>query len=222
MKRLAAIVALATIFSVSGTAFADAIDVDALYNNGSSTNTNAAEVSATSYSTVLITKDAAPNAGEVVYVNQADGSFTDGQLFLLKSGAEPGWYTVKVGNSSGDMGETKLYVYGVTQQSGDLPMTRLPGEETSTKGGKNIGYYTTISATDYNNTYNSVKVGFTDGSTTNYGGFALRDGAYTTLSGEANVRLLFQLNNVNTEYADSIGVFLSPQTVGSTPVLGGE
>ena len=136
--------------------------------------------------------------------------------FLLKTNPEIGRYTVKLGSSTGSPTETYFYVGADSDNSSDLYMKRLQNEEYNGDDPEaedltwNIGYYATVTADEYEN-YTYLKVGYKDGATTKYGSFTLKGvGDYpATYSGEGDLYLIFQLNNVPTANKDSAAVYLS-------------
>lgn len=213
MKKIAAFVMAITVLSISVTAFADAAATDAGRDEATTTVTGASD-----YSTVFIT-DSSDN---IVYVNQADSSFSASTDFLLKENPDYGKYTVKLGNASGETTSTYFYVGIDAPKQGDVTMKRLQNEEQNAdKSGYNIGYYTEVEADDVSK-YNSLKVGFADHPT--YGGVDLDGDAWdkTHYSGSGDLYIIFQLNDVPSDWKDSVTVFLSTDKVGDTPVNSNE
>ena len=89
-------------------------------------------------------------------------------------------------------------------------------KQNEAKDGYNIGYYAYVDA-NYAKTYNSLKVGYSGNSA--YGGFKLDDNwKDTKYSGTGKLYLIFQLNDVPSDWMDSVTVFLSPDHVSGTPV----
>ena len=203
MKRQTILCTIPIIMAVQSVAFADFTD-PAWYTGDTR---NKVEVGTSGICTVLITKESENN--KIVYVNQADDVFDGSIPFLLKENPEIGKYTVGLGSENGLKRETYLYVGADSNNSNDLYMKRLQEEEQNEDNQTwNIGYYATVNETQYGN-YTYLKVGYKEGDDTKYGSFLLRDGDYTSYSGEGDIYLIFQINNVPTAYKDSVAVYMS-------------
>ena len=207
MKKIAAFTMAIAVLSLSVTAFADVAATDSGKEAAVTTVTGAEE-----YSVVLITdcKD------KVVYANQADTSFDGSVDFLLKENPAYGKYTVQLGGENVDLAKTYFYV-GVEPKQGDVTMKRFQNEETLDKGKTyRIGYCAEVD-TEYAKEYNSLKVGI-DGNAA-YGGFKL-EGTWkeTHFEGGGDIYLIFQLNDVPSDWKDSVTVFLSNDQVSETYV----
>ena len=127
MKRIASCL-LSVIIALSGiTALAaeSATVVKDVYNH-SDNSVSASEAGVTGeYSTVMI-KEATEN-GDVVYINQKSGGFTDLTTFLMKKDCKDGDYIAKFGNEKGKTTTIKFF-------KGDVPLTNDSFElNTSTK-----------------------------------------------------------------------------------------
>ena len=206
MKISVAFAIAMTVLSVSVTALADATATDTGRNEATTTVTGASD-----YSTVLITD----SSNNIVYVNQADSSFSASTDFLLKANPGYGKYNVKLGSENLTPANIYFYVGVDAPKEGDVTMKRLQNEETSDGGTTyNIGYYTEVGA-NYATTYNSIKVGYADNPA--YGGFDLGEHWDDThYSGSGSLYLIFQLNDVPASWKDSVTVFLSSDNVGDT------
>ena len=114
MKRIASCL-LSVIIALSGiTALAVEPEVKDVYNH-SDNSVSASEAGVTgTYSTVII-KEATDN-GEVVYVNQESGRFSDLTTFLMKDGCGNGNYIATFGNEKGETKTIKFF-------KGDVPLT---------------------------------------------------------------------------------------------------
>lgn len=215
MKRLAAFAAILAMAAVQSAALAD-FTYPAEYTGGSA---DTATVSATGYSTVLITNDADDT---IVYVNQSDSTFDGATDFLLKSDPAFGKYKVLLGSGSGSASPKETYFYvGVdSDEAGDLSMNRLRNEESGAETGTcNIGYYAEVPANVFND-YESIKVGYDQSGSSVYGGFPLNAENWTTYTGDGALYLIFQLNDVPNTIKDSVAVYLSEDTVSSSPLRG--
>ena len=215
MKRIVYIAALTAVLSIGITALAEDngdFTYPAEYLGGAS---DTAKVNAAGYSTVLIEKD--DENGEIVYVDQADDAYTGAQSFLLKSDPDVGKYKVTLGSEANGAYQTYFYVGVDSSNPADKAMTRLQNEvQNKAETGYNIGYYTELAASEAS-TYKSLKVGYADNQ--KYGGFDLSGGAWdTNYSGEGDLYLVFQLNDVPSTWKDSATVFLSTDQVSDTPV----
>lgn len=215
MKRIVCLAALTAILSIGVTAFAEDTETftfPAEYIGGTS---DTASVNAAGYSTVLITKD--EENGEIVYIDQADNVYSSGSDFLVKANPEVGKYKVTLGSETREPYQTYFYVGVDSLNSNDKAMTRLHNEELNeAETGYNIGYYTELAANDAK-TYNSLKIGYADN--VKYGGFDLAGGAWdTNYSGEGDLYLVLQLNDVPSAWRESVTVFLSPDQLSGTPV----
>ena len=212
MKKLLCLAALTAILSIGVTAFAEDTETftfPAEYVGGTS---DSASVDATGYSAVIIEKD--EDNGEIVYIDQADDVYTVAKTFLLKADPKIGKYKVTLGSKTSEAYQTYFYV-GVDSTNNDKAMTRLQGEE-QTEDGYNIGYYAVVSSDDAQ-TYKSLKVGYKN--QPKFGGFDLSDTLNETVfSGASSLYLIFQLNDVPSDWKDSVTVFLSPDQVSGTPV----
>jgi len=215
MKRIVCLAALTAVLSISVPAFADDANnftFPAEYTGGTS---DTASVNADGYSTVLIAKD--EENGEIVYIDQADNVYSSGSDFLVKANPEVGKYKVTLGSETREPYQTYFYVGVDSLNSNDKAMTRLQNEKLNeAETGYNIGYYTELAARDAK-TYNSLKIGYAGNA--KYGGFDLTGGAWdTNYSGEGDLYLVFQLNDVPSAWRESVTVFLSPDQVSGTPV----
>ena len=225
MKRLAALAAILAMAAVQSVALADSdFTYPAEYTGGSSDSAKVGADDVAGYSTVLITKDE-PD-GEIVYVNQADSAYSGAQNFLLKSNPAVGKYKVLLGSGSNNASPKETYFYvGVdSDEEGDLAMNRLRNEESGAGTGTyNIAYYAMVPAGNLNS-YNSLKVGYKEGNSSPvYGGFDLSEGTWvpTYYTGNGNIYVIFQLNDVPNTIKDSVAVYLSEDTVSSSLLNGG-
>ena len=107
MKRIASCL-LSVIIALSGiTALAAEPEVKDVYNH-SDNSVSASEAGVTgTYSTVMIRKET--ENGEVVYVNQESGRFSDLTTFLMKDGCEDGNYIATFGNEKGETKTIKFF-----------------------------------------------------------------------------------------------------------------
>ena len=213
MKKLLCLAALTAILSISITALAEDTEtfiVPAEYTGGTS---DSATVNAASYSTVLITKD--EEDGKIVYIDQANSPYSGAQNFLLKSDPDVGKYKVTLGSENGAY-QTYFYVGVDSLNASDKAMTRLQNEVQNTDATYNVGYYTELAASQAS-TYKSLKVGYSGNA--KYGGFDLAGAVWdTNYSGEGDLYLVLQLNDVPSAWRESVTVFLSPDQVSGTPV----
>ncbi len=211
MKKLAAFAMAITVLSLSVTALADAAATDSGKTAAETTVTGAGD-----YSTVLITD----SSGNVVYVDQADGLFDATMPFLIQANPNYGKYTVKLGGENVEPTSTYFYVgVDADPQKNDVPMKRLSYTGTSTENDityYTAGFYKTIKATEFSN-YKSLKVGYDNGEKTVWGGFDLADNwrELPKISGEGDLTLIFELDEIEADEIDSVSVFLSPDVVGS-------
>ena len=108
MKRIASCL-LSAIIALSGiTALAaeSAPEVKDVYNHsGNSVSASEAGVTGT-YSTVMIRKE---TNGEVVYVNQESGGFSEVTTFLMKEDCKDGDYIATFGNEKGETKTIKFF-----------------------------------------------------------------------------------------------------------------
>ena len=113
MRRIASCL-LSVIIALSGiTALAVEPEVKDVYNH-SDNSVSASEAGVTgTYSTVMIRKE---TNGEVVYVNQESGRFSDLTTFLMKDGCGNGNYIATFGNEKGETKTIKFF-------KGDVPLT---------------------------------------------------------------------------------------------------
>ena len=107
MKRIASCL-LSVIIALSGiTALAAEPEVKDVYNH-SNNSVSASEAGVTgTYSTVMIRKET--ENGEVVYVNQESGRFSDLTTFLMKDGCKDGDYIATFGNEKGETKTIKFF-----------------------------------------------------------------------------------------------------------------
>ena len=222
MKRLAALATMLAVMTANSAVLADF--TDPAWYTGDSRDT--AQVNTEGYSTVLIAKESDSDTvadNDIVYVNQADDpatGFVDAMVFLLKNNPEIGRYTVTLCKKNGEQTETYFYVGADSNNDNDIYMKRLQNEEPNGDPDEsdttwNIGYYAMVSADDYGD-LNSLKVGYKDGATLSYGGFSLKEGTYPATSGDGDIYLIFQLNDVPAAYKDSAAVYLSQDSVSSS------
>ena len=138
----------------------------------------------------------------------------------MKENPAYGKYTVQLGGENVDLAKTYFYV-GVEPKQGDVTMKRLQNEETTDKGTTyRIGYCAEIDS-NYLSEYNSLKVGY--GGNAAYGGFMLEgDWKDTHYEGGGELYLIFQLNDVPSDWKDSVTIFLSPDQVGDKYVKNNE
>ena len=214
MKKLAAFAALATVLAVSVTAFADAsADASVAYTGGAENTATVTGING--YSTVLITD----SENNIVYVNEEDSAFSGIKNFLMKNSGSQlvGQYTARFGSGSGNY-ETKTFYVGVkSTDESDVPMTRLSSNlEDEVNNTYSTGFFRTVSAKEYGD-YNSLKVGYKNGSQDVWGGFALKGNGFpeTITTGEGDLALVFELNEIEEKQIASVSVFLSPDVVGS-------
>jgi hypothetical protein len=217
MKKIVGIAALLAVMTVSASAFADgeaASTVIPAHYTGSSSDS--VDVDADGYSTVLITKDANDS---IVYIDQASSAFSGSMNFLLKSinpSTDAGRYTVLLGSGSGDPKETYFYVGVDSNGATDVYMDRLQNERTEDEGlTYDIGYFADVAIADVSS-FSSLKVGYRNSGSTVYAGLPFNQGSYTEISGEGNVHLYFQLNDVPADKKDDIAVYLSTATLPSS------
>ena len=213
MNRIVCLAALTAVLSISLTALAEDTEKFVLPAGYVGSTSDTASVNAAGYSTVLIAKD--EENGEVVYIDQADNVYTGVVPFLVKSAPAVGKYKVMLGSETGEPYQTYFYVGVDSLNSSDIAMTRLQNEVQNADKTYNIGYYTVVAA-DYASTYHSLKVGYTGNS--KYGGFDLSKNWDDTHYTSGNLYLIFQLNDVPSDWKDSVTVFLSPDTVSNIPV----
>lgn len=211
MKRIASCL-LSVIIALSGiTALAVEPEVKDVYNH-SDNSVSASEAGVTgTYSTVII-KEATDN-GEVVYVNQESGRFSDLTTFLMKDGCGNGNYIATFGNEKGETKTIKFF-------KGDVPLTGnsmsvvLNTAQKMTVADK-AQLQTNISAKDVNkeqyykgftllvenmNAYNAAYLVSSDGQTC-YGYFKLPK-PDTTITGPACIAYGLQLFNIPEEKKD--------------------
>ena len=214
MKRIASCL-LSVIIALSGiTALAAEPEVKDVYNH-SDNSVSAKDAGVTvNYSTVMI-KSAAEN-GEVVYLNQESGGFTDLTTFLMKDGCDDGKYIATFGNENGD---TKIieFVKGDIDLKDESGKTISVALDTSTKMtvADEATLQTDISATDIAedryykgftllvenmNAYNAAYLVSSDGQTC-YGYFKLPK-PDTTITGPACIAYGLQLFNIPKEKKD--------------------
>lgn len=211
MKVKVLIPAMLCAMSICGSiAYADNI---AAYTGGSE---NTATITDTSdYSTVLITKasDNPISKDSVAYIYQADNVFDASMNFILKANPSVGLYNVKLGNEEGTSASTTFYIGVNSNNDSDVPMTRLSSNR-SADGKYSTGFFRTVSASEYES-YNSLKVGYNNGEQDVYGGFVLKDNGFPQTTGEGDLTLIFELNQIEEDEIDSVSVFLSTDEVGS-------
>ena len=115
MRRIASYL-LSVIIALSGiTALAaepETVVKDVYNHSDNSVSASEAGVTGT-YSTVMIRKE---TNGEVVYVNQESGRFSDLTTFLMKDGCEDGNYIATFGNEKGETKTIKFFRGGITVQ----------------------------------------------------------------------------------------------------------
>ena len=106
MKRIASCL-LSVIIALSGiTALAAEPEVKDVYNH-SDNSVSASEAGVTgTYSTVMIRKE---TNGEVVYVNQESGGFSEVTTFLMKEDCKDGDYIATFGNEKGETKTIKFF-----------------------------------------------------------------------------------------------------------------
>lgn len=94
--------------------------------------------------TVLVTK-ASENVGvdDIVYIDQADGTFNAGVSFLLKANPTEGEY--KVSFSDGENTTSKTFYIGWQELDSDVKMDAV-GEAEEVTGGWGKGYTATVKA----------------------------------------------------------------------------
>ena len=198
-------------------------DNTAAYTGGS---VNAATVADTSaYSTVLITKasDDPITSDNIVYVNQAANVFDASMNFLLKANPSAGLYNVKLGNNAGETASTTFYIGVNSNNDSDTPMKRLSYTASTEEGGTT--YYTAgfdlVTTCTAFSSYNSVKVGYNNGTNNIYGGFPLEDHWKPPItSGEGELMLVFVLDHIEADELPSVSVFLSADDLQSGAVAG--
>ena len=227
MKILAVAATLLTVMAMNVSALADGGSTfvePAHYNGYSVDDAYSATLDAKDYSTVLITKasddnDIVADDNEIVYIDQSENAFTGATTFLLKNNPDVGRYTVRLG-SDNDSKTTYFYVGVNSDNPNDVYMNRLQNEEKNEDDTWNIGYYATVTPTQYNG-FNSMKLGYKNNNNAdscvtfplNYG-----DGS-TVYNGEGSLYLIFQLNDVPAANKNCAAVFLSAES--AVPVGGG-
>ena len=156
-----------------------------------------------------------------MYVDQADTIF-DGQVdFLLKANPHYGKYNVKLGGENVEPTSTYFYVgVDADPQNNDVPMKRLSYTGTSTEDNTTYytaGFYKTVGAAELED-YKSLKVGYYNGEKTVWGGFDLTKNwsSLPVMTGEVELVLIFELDQIEADEIDSVLVFLSKDKVGST------
>lgn len=233
MKKIAGLLTVAVIVSYGVNVFADS---DAAYSGSVS---NEVDITDTNYySTVLITKEsdnADPNdlsafSSSVVYMDEMDDTFTEALMhFMIKANPSYGKYKVSLGSWSGDTASTYFYI-GVDTPSGDTAMTRLGEKQVDNLW--RVGYAAVVDPGVYN-ACQSIKVAFDSNpvanvistpSTVTFGGYNLEEDDYPqkpVATGEGDIQLAFQINDVPAVYKDSITVFLSASEL-SEDLLSGQ
>ena len=213
MKKIAAFAITITVLSLSITALADATATDSGKTTATTTVTGAG-----SYSTVLITDCSDDN--NIVYVDQADTIFDAQVDFLLKANPNYGKYNVKLGGENVDPTSTYFYVgVDADPQKDDVPMKRLSYTGTSTENNTTYytaGFYKTVEADELKD-YKSLKVGYNNGTQTVWGGFDLtKNWSYLPeISGDGDLVLIFELDQIEANEIDSVLAFLSHDVVGT-------
>lgn len=196
MKKIISAISLAVVLSASVTAFADTVvTYDSTYNQVTSGMSQGK-------STVLITKGTgAAEVKDIVYIDQAKGSFDATAKFLLKADPEPGEYTIKFG---GDTAEAKSFYIGVglQQTDSDLLMTSAGGTQKVTDGWA-IGYTVTAPTGSYESLIIEKN-----------GGIVLGCPFELTLSGEGMVKYGVQIEaDTEEELGEISKVYISTRTV---------
>ena len=198
-------------------------DNTAAYTGGS---VNTATITDTSdYSTVIITKasDDPITNGSIVYVNQAKGMFNASMDFMLKANPDVGKYNVVFGAADRTTANTTFYI-GVNSNNGsDVPMTRLSYTASTEEGNKTYytaGFSTVINCDDYED-YNTLKVGYNNGTRNYYGGFPLNEHwTPPVVSGEGDMMLVFVLDHIEEDELPTVSVFLSEDDLNSSAAAG--
>ena len=204
MKKLAAFAVWVAVLAVSVTAFADA---SVAYTGGEENTATVTGING--YSTVLITD----SENNIVYINEETSTFSGIKDFLMKSDSlSIGEYTARFGSDSGNPITTTFYVGVQSEGSGDVPMTRLSSNRESDDK-YSTGFFRTVSANEYGN-YNSLKVGYNNGSQDVWGGFNLKEYGFPQTTGGGDLTLIFELNEIEEDEIGSVSVFLSTDQVG--------
>lgn len=157
MKKILALTSLVFALSVGATAMAaDETDVTNVAS-GVDYTTNAA----TSFSTVLVQGPGA--TPDIVYVDQAEETFTTGLQLMLKPNLADGTYTIKFGGA-GQTAASQTFTL-TTNSGGSTPdpadtvqMNSVANVTDNHDGTKNAAYEATV-----NSTYNKIKFTCTKG-----------------------------------------------------------
>lgn len=126
-----------------------------------------------------------PTDGNIVYVNESDGSPFDASMeFLIKSSPLEGVYTIMLGGENSNDKITETFRIGVGEFAGDMPMQLITGEDgmlTNEDGSTDYGYTATVTGT-----YKSVIV--------KYDGKYVAINIPTMTSGEGYAKMGIQIN----------------------------
>lgn len=200
-KTLTCITALAAMLSAAATSYA------ATYDSNQNQVTTTAPVN--KEAVIIIAGEASdtPTESNIVYLNQADTSFSGSVDFLIKSSPADGVYTIMFGGDDGVSSET--FRIGMNEKAGDVVMTAIEGEngvaavtDDQGKTTYNIGY----TATAKLGNYNSIIIKTADGT---YMGCSLPT---PNMEGDGATTLGIQINGVEST-SDIETVWLSTRTV---------
>ena len=214
MRRIASYL-LSVIIALSGiTALAAEPEVKDVYNH-SDNSVSASEAGVTgTYSTVMIRKET--ENGEVVYVNQESGRFSDLTTFLMKESCADGNYIATFGNENGDTKTIEFFKGNVnlTDEKGNAISVALTTAQ-KMKVADEAKLQTDISAKDIDKqqyykgftllvedmkAYKAAYLVSSDGKTC-YGYFELPE-PYTTVAGYASVAYGLQVFNIPEDRKD--------------------
>lgn len=140
-KTLVCTAVLAAMLSLTATSYA------ATYESGDANKVTT--TAADGQKAVIIIKGDAstvPTDENIVYVNQANSTFSGTTDFLIKASPTEGEYTVMYGGGNGGK-TTETFYIGVGAFSGDAAMDKIEGEVGYTMVGENnynIGYTATV------------------------------------------------------------------------------